>query len=304
MGKRAVGSSNPILTNFAAGLAPELANPLAEFIAPTVQVQATIGHFKRFDDKNAFQIYDTSAAEGGDRRRIAFNASDPTYNCEPQGLETTISDGELDAAGEDVLSLEQAKTRVLLGAAARSHNNKVFAKINAAVAAEANLGEWSNADIDPVAQIDKLIGDMAIATGMMPNRLILDIAAWLTFRDHPKIKSRLSGIQVAVSPEQAVGFFAAPLQIRIGAMPKDANKEGKSKSNVSITANQVYLFYASQNPDVYDPSFAKTFKGGRGGVESVGRGREATKPYDVLWVDWSEDVQVISSACGKRLSIS
>lgn len=304
MSKRSVGSSNPILTNFAAGLAPELSNPLADFIAPRVQVPATIGHFKNYDDKNAFQVYNTARTEGGDRRRISFNATDPTFNCLPEGLETTISDDELDAAGEDVLGLEQAKTRVLLGAAQRSRQAKIFSLIDTAKAATAGLGVWSDPGIDPVAQIDSLIAEMAISTGLMPNRLIIDITPWLAFRNHPKVKARITGIQAAITPEQAISFFAAPLQLRIGAMPKDSTKEGKTKANVSITANKVFLFYASDMPDQYDPSFAKSFQGGRGGVTSVGRGRDNTKPYDVLWVDWSEDVQVVSAECGRKLDIT
>lgn len=306
MGRRAVASANPILTNFAAGLAPELANPLARFISPVVPVSATIGHYKRYDDKNAFQTYETERALGGDRVRLTFKASDPTYDCKPNGLETTIDDDELDAAGaDDPLSLRQAKIRVLLGNAMRSHTYKLFTAIDAAVAAEANVGVWSDPNIDPVAQIDQLIETMAIDTGIMPNRILLDIHPWNVFRNHPKVKARCQGVQVTgVSESQASSIFLTPLQLRIGAIPRDSTKAGKTKANVSITANRVYLFYASDSPDQYDPSFCKTFMGGRGGVDQAGFGRETTKPYEVVWVDWNEDNQITSSACGKKLVIS
>jgi hypothetical protein len=54
-GARTIASANPILTNYAAGLLPDLSSPLADFIAPRVTVGSTVGHYKKFDDKNQFR---------------------------------------------------------------------------------------------------------------------------------------------------------------------------------------------------------------------------------------------------------
>jgi len=80
-----------------------------------VLVPATIGHYKKFDDKNMYQAIETARAIGGTARRIEFDASDPTYNCKPNALEIAIDDSERDAAGNtDPILLEQSKTGVLV----------------------------------------------------------------------------------------------------------------------------------------------------------------------------------------------
>ena len=91
-------------------------------------VPAATGQYKSFDDKNTFQVVDTSRAVGGPARRLEFAASDPTYNCLPQALEIAIDDHERDEAGEsDPLRLEEAKTQTLVSSAVTSHEAKVFA---------------------------------------------------------------------------------------------------------------------------------------------------------------------------------
>ena len=116
---------NVTLTNYARGIAQDLKSSLALFIAPEVVVPAATGQYKSFDDKNAFQVLDTSRAVGGAARRLQFAATDPTYNCLPQALEIPIDDHERDEAGQgDPLHLEQAKSRTLVSSAVASHEAK------------------------------------------------------------------------------------------------------------------------------------------------------------------------------------
>ena len=53
MGLRAEASVNPTLTNYASGVLNDLQSATADFLAPQVQVPATIGQYKAYDDKNA-----------------------------------------------------------------------------------------------------------------------------------------------------------------------------------------------------------------------------------------------------------
>ena len=116
---------NRHLTNFASGLAQDRSASLAEFIAPTVPTGLAHGQFKRYSEKNDFQVLDTSRAVGGTRKRIEFGATDPFFNCLPQGLETTIDDHERDLAGEGLLNLQEAKIRNLVGAAVHNAHDVV-----------------------------------------------------------------------------------------------------------------------------------------------------------------------------------
>jgi hypothetical protein len=305
-GARAIASSDPILTNFAAGIAPELRSPMARRLSPFVVVNATNGHFKRYDDKNAFTLYETARAMGGDRARIEFNASDDRYDCKPQSLATTLDDDELDAAGsQDILGLRQAKIRTLLTAAARGHEKKVFDKILTAKAAVANKGDWTNPEVDPVQEVDEQIVAIAKDSGYMPSDIIMSITAWQAFRLHPKVVARQPGAEIiGLTTIQAAMLFIQPgIQITIGAMPYDQVKTGKAQSNEFIGLNEVLIFYNSPTADQYDPSFSKTFTSKPGGITGAGAGRIPTKRYDEIWVDWDEDIQVVSTKLGRRITV-
>jgi hypothetical protein len=307
MGARSQSTANPVLTNFAQGLVQDLGATLADFIAPPVVVPATIGHYKKYDDKNQFQAVDTARAVGGAARRVEFAASDPTYNCQAQALEIALDDAERDAAGEqDPLLLEQAKTRTLVTTAALSHEDAVFTAIAAGITATANVGNWSNPDIDPVAQIDSVIQAIAIATGRMPNRAVFGIAAWSAFRNHAKVQKRQPGAAlIGLTTGQAAQMFIQPgVDVRVGVLAKDTKKAPASKVASNIVGSEVYVFYNAPAPDLYDPSFAKCFMGGHGGIQAVRMYRAESNRSDILALDWARDIQVINTAACARLTIS
>jgi hypothetical protein len=64
----------------------------------------------------------------------------------------------------------------------------------------------------------------------------------------------------------------------------------------------VFLFVGENSPTVFDPSFMKTFTTGVGSVDQVWAYQEPRA--EILAVDWSEDIQVTSPICGKRVTVS
>jgi hypothetical protein len=300
---------NVTLTNYARGLAQDLKSSLADFIAPEVVVPAATGQYKSFDDKNAFQILDTSRAVGGPARRLEFAADDPTYNCLPQALEIPIDDHERDEAGKgDPLGIEQAKTQTLVSSAVASHEAKVFDAVAASIAAVGGVGAWSgsgNTD-DPIAELDAQIEALATDTGMMPNRMVIGLPAWAAIRHNPQVIARFPGAaSVGVTRNQFASLLLNPdIEIRVGVLSRDQNKWGKAKSAKNIVGSELYLFHGNTAPTLYDPSFMKTFRTRRGGVDVVRTYREESSRSDVLAVDWTEDIKVTSNICAKRVTVS
>lgn len=94
------------------------------------------------------------------------------------------------------------------------------------------------------------------------------------------------------------------VQLRVGIMSKDSTKWGNTKSAENIIGAEVYIFYRGANPTLFDPSLAKTFMSGVGGVLSVREYRDDACHSDVYSVDYSEDIKVTAAACGRRLTIS
>ena len=52
-------SSSPTLREFAQGAAQSAIMPVADFLAPTVEVATSVGRFKCYTEKNRFRIPDT-----------------------------------------------------------------------------------------------------------------------------------------------------------------------------------------------------------------------------------------------------
>lgn len=294
---------NVTLTNYARGLAQDISATLANFLAPEVVVPAATGQYKSFDDKNTFQVVDTSRAVGGPAKRLEFAASDPTYNCLPQALEIAIDDHERDEAGEsDPLRLEEAKTQTLVSSAVTSHEAKVFAALSA-LAAAANLTLSTD---DPVAKIDEQIEALATDTGRMPNRLVIGLPLWNKLRNHAKVIARFPGAaSVGVTMAQFGSLLLNPsIDLRVGILAKDLAKLGAAKNNQNIVGQQLVVFHANPSPTLYDPSFMKTFRLRRGGVDVVRTYRDDSARSDILAVDWSEDIRVTSPVCARKLTAS
>jgi hypothetical protein len=299
---------NRHLTNFASGLAQDRTASLANFIAPIVVTGLASGQYKKYSDKNDFQVLDTARAIGGTRKRVEFAATDPFFNCLPQGLETTIDDHERAMAGDgNVINLQEAKIRNLVGAGIHSHEKRVYDAIKAGKSATGSIGVWSNpANNDPVNDIDSQIEAIAIATGRMPNRIVFGIGAWRFFRQHSKVIARQPGATlIGLQPDQAGGLFLNPsMEIRVGVLSADVNKVGAAKNASSIVGAEVFIFFGSDTPDQYDPSFAKTFTTAPGMVDAVREYRDDRAASDVFYVDWSADIQVVAADSGRRITVS
>jgi hypothetical protein len=299
------------LTNFAVGLVPSLRSPDTEFICPTVRVPGTTGRYKIFNDRNAFQTYNTSRAAGGGATRIAFGASDGTFNCDPQALEATVDNTERDQAGTDSpvaqQLLDQGKIAALLNAAVLSHDKKVLDFVVANTTAVANRGNWSSNDIDPIQQINEQLKNLAIATGSIDFvRILIGLNSWYTLREHPKAKSRIVGIQVnEISLEQLRSMLLFPCDVRLSSQVYASNKLGQSTvSKSEVIGDNVIITKASASPTVYDPSGFKCFTTGQNNITGVRTYRPPEDRFDVHAIDWSEDLAQTSTIATVRLAIT
>ena len=296
------------LTNYAKGFAQDTDSALADFIAPITPVSFAKGQYQDFDDKNAFQLYDSKRGIGAPATRIEFHGTPGNYNCLPNALELPIDDHEAALAGAgDPLKMRMAKARVLVTSAVLSRENEVHAAWKTAVSAVGSRGSWSDlATNDPVEELDEQIEAITNLTGMMPNRLVLGLGAWRMFRSHAKVIARQPGSgNIGVTFQQAAAMLLNPnIEIRVGILSKDGAKFGAAASKSNIVGDEALLFIGSDSPSEYDPSFMKTFRTDASGVETVREYRDESARSDILAVDWTEDLVVTGAIAAKRLTIS
>lgn len=316
MSRSSSAAINYVLTAYAQGLANDLlaAQEITNAICPTVNVSGAAGGFKLFSDRNSFSVYNTQRGLGGTAKRIQFNATDGTFNCEPQALEVTVDQHERDlanAGGNPIANdlLDQGKVRALVNSTALSHVDKVVQFVLANTTAEENRGNWSANDVDPIDQLDEQLDGLITDVGSSQYiNLVLSTTAWRTLRNHKLVKARCSGVQIGgITREQLAGLLMLPVNVVIGAVSKLTSKEGQTVAKggkSQIVGANALLTYSVPNPTPYDPSAFKCFTTGTGNVQSVRTYRDPSDRFDVHAVDWSEDLKSTSSLAVRRLAIT
>jgi hypothetical protein len=303
MGATSQSSIVGYLTDYARGIGLGAIDPTANLLAPVTRVASPVGKFKRFDDKNAFQVPDTARAIGGPRRRIEFNADDADYNCKPQALEIGIDDQE--TAGGDPIAIQQVKARTLVATAARAHAVSVFDIAAAGLAAAATPAWSAPATGNPIADLNAQIEAIVTATGEFPTHVLFGVTAWRHFVSHDKVAEKFKTGVVNAATVQAAQLLMAPsVQLVVSPLCKDTAKPGATRSMAGVYGANVFLVISPASPTLYDPSFMNTFRTSESGVEAVKLYRDESRASDILAVDWSQDIQVVSTASARRLTVT
>jgi hypothetical protein len=301
------------LTNFAVGHMNDIrdVNSLAERICPMIVVPGTTGQYKKFDEKNSFQLYNTSRALGGDPKRMEFGASDGTFACKPHALEITIDKEERRAVGEDNAVgqqlLDQGKIKALINSVSLSRTKRIVDAVLAAVAATSNVGEWSNKDIDPIDQLDEQLDNITKEIGTTQGlKLDLDVAAWRALRNHPKVKARCNGVKVGgITLQDLNNLLMLPVDVKVSSIVYNNAALGATEAKARVLASEALLYVSSPSPTLYDPSPFKCFSCGQGNQIAAVRSYESGNGfYDGHVVDYSEDIVQTSTIGIRRITVS
>ena len=310
------------LTAYAQGLWNDIADviKLAERLSPTTPVPGASGMFKKFDDKNSFLPEKTARALGGDPVLLAFNASDDAYNCRPQALEVRVDKEEDQAAGNeggDVEQnlLDQGKIKALINKVALSHVLDVTTTVLNAITpgwagSPAGLGQWSNPDVDPIAQLDAALLQISQNCGSTQNLMItMDVTAWNALRNNPKVRQNAVFAAAAavgnISLEMLKLALVVPVDIMVANVVYDTTRLNQAPAKQRVLQGICLVHYSVPNATIYDPSAFKTFTVGAAGF--LGNVRTYIAPNQ-LWrghlVDWSRDIHQTSALSMLRINQS
>jgi len=307
-------SASPTLREYAQGAAQDAIMPVADFLAPTVEVATSVGRFKQYTEKNRFRIPNTLRTLGGRASELRFEATDATFNCEPHALDYPVDNLEqLEAEGlEDML---REGVTAVAEVAALSHEASV---INAALSAVgAGTDKTWNAAADPVADVDDAILSVIKAAkygSLMGVGVLFGATAWSVFKNQEKVRGRFvvgngSGratgrLGLAVPTEESAGqMFIGTPQVKTSYMIYDTAPEGKDESISFLLDSTILIFARKEAPSRRDPSFMKTFRLMNKFMVPGSYVRDDGR-VEVAKFDWSEDVQVSNSAACVRLNVA
>ena len=303
-------SASPVLREFAQGAAQSAIMPVADFLAPTIEVPTSVGRYKKYTEKDRFRIPNTLRSIGGRATELRFEVTDETYNCEPHALDYPVDNLEK-LESEDLENALREGSVAVAEVAALSHEKSV---IDAALsAAGAGTAKTWNASADPVADIDAAIMDVIKAAkygSLMGVGVLFGASAWVTFKNADKVRGRFvvgasgNGGNLAVPTEANAGaLFVGTPDVRASYMVYDDSAPGVAENVKFLLDTTVLVFARRPNPTRRDPSFMKTFRlMGKYMVPSSYMRDDGR--VEVAKFDWSEDVRVTNSAAVRRLNVS
>lgn len=301
-------SASPLLRNFAQGAAQSAVKPVANFLAPAVNVPTMIGRYKKYDQKNRFKIPNTLRGLGGKAVRIGFDASDATYNCQPNALDFPIDNLERIEGDQALMNMAQYGATLIADVATLAHEKTVVnAAVTAAHAASSTTKDFTSAGIDPIAEIDKLILQVikAVKNGA-PIGVLFGAGAFLDFKNNANVRARFivgkgaAPASVNVSIDEVGSLLFGSPQCQMTTMVEDTAAEGVAESISFLLDKKVIVFARNENPTTLDPSFMKTF---RLDGQWMVPGSYPTEDQrgECIKMDWSEDVEVTNSAAAAEL---
>lgn len=303
-------SASPVLREFAQGAAQSAIMPVADFLAPTVEVPTSVGRYKKYTEKDRFRIPSTLRSIGGRATELRFEVSDETFNCEPHALDYPVDNLEK-LESEDLENALREGAVAVAEVAALSHEKSVIdAAMNAAGAGTAKV--WG-ASADPVADVDAAILDVIKAAkygSLMGVGVLFGASAWCLFKNQDKVRGRFvignggKGGNLAVPTEDNAGqLFVGTPQVRTSYMVFDNAAPGVAEDVKFLLDTTVLVFARRPNPTRRDPSFMKSFRlMGKYMVPSSYMRDDGR--VEVAKFDWSEDVRVTNSAAIKRLNVN
>jgi hypothetical protein len=284
---------------------------LANALAPITPTGLVTGSYNKFDTKMAFKTYGARRAVGGKATEIQFLSEAGTFSAKPNGLRISIDQHEVDMAGGEgspgYTTLQNAKTRTLVINSMQAHAAEVISKVKAGVAATANVGHWTDGNVDPIKELNDQVVAFWKATGMLPNRLVMDLPSWVTLANHPLIIKRMPGAELAVLTVPKLQALMGPLAPEVvvsDAAELTGGGVGDAVSTkTSMLGGTALLLYSATAPTPYDPSAAKTFAPR---IEMFSSVRSYLEAPNLTWyeTDWTTDTVIVSSLMIRRFEIT
>ena len=305
-----VNISHPEVLSYAQGAAITNTGFLADIIAPVAPVASPQGKFKKYDVESAFlEDLETSRAPGAEGLMIEFDASDPSFNCEPHAVNVPVDVINVDQIGYNYAMMQAADMASF--AKGLSHERAVFKLAKALLASNAVV--W-NAASKPLETLDAALRAVVLGSfgGFgLEAHIIFGMAAWQRFKSNASV----SGKFVVNTSKNAGAAFAIPAINSVGSMTlvesqahlslvvQNEAKQGLAKSMNFVTDDEVFVFMRPRNPNQLDAGFMKTFRL-NGRYMSPRTWKSPSGRNEFAAYDWSVDVQGVNAGAGYLITTS
>jgi hypothetical protein len=300
-------AASKTLQTYAQGLTQEFMSPVADFLAPTVNVASPVGDYSIYDEKHRFKIPVTARQPGERATQITIGASKGTYNCKHNALDAPVDNLEQAASAEQGENMLMEAAQMCAEVAGLAHENTVIAAAVAQLTGGASTLDFATSTTDVVdEQILAIAKQAGGAGGILKVGVLFGATAARKFKNHATVRSRFTnnaGRGTAPSPtfEEASGLLLGRPQVMLCTAMQDSAVEGAAASYAYLLDNKIIIFVRSPSPTRRDPSFMKTFRL-MGKWMVPGTYQKEDGRGEVAKFDWSEDVKITNSSAAKLLN--
>jgi hypothetical protein len=302
-------STNPTLRNFAIDASQNAIRPVANFLAPRVEVPDVTGFYKTYNAEHRYKRPKTLRSPGGKATRIGFDADDTAYVLKAHALDFPIPNVD-GMSQESAMHHAQYGTLLLADSAALDHEAEVVTAAKAAAGAGTDK-DFTSSSVDPIAEINaKILAVMKAAKNGAPVKVLFGATALLRTTENANVRGRLVGGKGGASKGASIAIptledlsrmlFGNP-KCEVALFVEDTAADGLAESISFLLDTEILIFASNDSPNTLDPSFMKTLVP-MGGFMKPGTYRTEDERDDVLKMDWTTKVVVTNSAAVGRVN--
>lgn len=299
------------LSNISIGYFDTELKPIAEAIAPIVDVGKQSDAYYRWTKGDFFRIPDTKRSPKTNPKRVEFTVTTQNYNALNYALGAEIPFEQLGNADE-ALELETSFTKGIVQLLGIDWENRVASLVTCGtnagsyvqLSASAVPYRWSDkANSDPVSDVRTAQNFILQNTGQKPNCMIVGYNVHQALVDHPDFIDRIKYTTQAlrVNVEAAIaGIFGVEKYV-VGDKVKNTGTEGLSNNFGFVWGNNVVLAHVAKAPGRGVPSFMYSFRWvpGKFPAPFEARKRDDDSRYiREIEVQYFQDERIVSSDLG------
>jgi hypothetical protein len=269
-----------VLSQMAMGYRPS--GFIADMIFPTVNVQKQSDLYMVYNRGDRTRVEDTTRAPGTLARRVTEDTGSATYFAKNYALAASVV--LEDKANADPMMLSQlvnGKATYILDKLLLDWERRVALMVTSGSnvgSSSAVTSAWNGAG-NPIGNINTALDNVWGANGVRPNRIVMGINAWKSFRRDSTVRGLIFGSNNGggyPNTDQAAALLDVD-SILIGGAYQNTAQEGQSDTLASIWNDQVLAYVAPSAPSLDTPSFGYNFRWAANGLPNMQVERH---PYD------------------------
>jgi len=269
-----------VLSQMAMGYRPS--GFIADMIFPTVNVLKQSDLYMVYNRGDRMRIEDTTRAPGTMARRVTEDTGSATYFAKNYALAAAaVLEDKANADPMMLAQLVNGKATYILDKLLLDWERRVALMVTSGSnvgSSSAVTSAWNGAG-NPLGNINTALDNVYGANGVRPNRIVMGVNAWKSFRRDSTVRGLIFGSNNGggyPNTAQAAALLDVD-QILIGGAFQNTAQEGQTESLASIWNDQVLAYVAPSTPSVDQPSFGYNFRWAAAGLPNMQVERH---PYD------------------------